>query len=254
MKTTVLYEDKDIIVVHKPAGIATQTARIGQQDVVSELKNYIASRERRSDKRKDSYIAAVHRLDQPVEGVLVFGKTPGAAAALNEQLRSRQFSKKYFAAVCGKPAASEGRLVDYLIKENPSGMAKVVHKAHPQAKKAVLDYRILDTREMEVGIFTMPGREQASPYRIPVSLLDIHILTGRFHQIRAQMAHAGCPLLGDRKYGNENAGLLTNTLQIPNVALCAYHIGFIHPVTGKNMEYTVSPENKAFAGFGNFLQ
>ena len=102
MKTQIVYEDNDIVVINKPAGLATQTARVGQPDVVSELKNYLRS----------PYLGIIHRLDQPVEGLLVFAKNKRAAAALSTQLQSTEgvLNKQYYAVFCGKPAAEKGRL------------------------------------------------------------------------------------------------------------------------------------------------
>ena len=113
MKTKIVYEDREILVVQKPAGLATQTARIGQPDVVSELKGYLADQQRKSMQSKTAargeiYLGIVHRLDQPVEGLLVFAKTKPVAAALTKQLSSGILNKQYYAVICGKPLSKEG--------------------------------------------------------------------------------------------------------------------------------------------------
>lgn len=250
MKTQILFEDDDILVIHKPAGIATQAARIGQMDVVSELKNYLAAQSRRDGRPgKIPYLGVIHRLDQPVEGVLVFGKSHRATATLNDQLKNRTLHKRYFAAVCGKPLLPERRLTDYLLKNG--SMASVSASPRVDAKKAVLDYKLLDTCSVEIG--ARHDTVQAWGEPVEVSLLDVSLLTGRFHQIRAQLSHMGCPLLGDRKYGNEISGLISDSLQISDTALCAYHLDFTHPDSGREMEYNVSPGNKAFTLFRNFF-
>jgi len=251
MRIKILYEDPDIFVIYKPAGIATQTAKVGQADVVSELTNYLAKS--RMDKAKGGmppFVGVVHRLDQPVEGVLVFGKHKQATAALNQQLKDKALQKHYLAAVCGKPQEESARLVDYVIKDR-DGLAKIVRETDAEAKKAVLDYRVLDTCELQVGAGRMPSDEEVQA--VETSLLEVKIKTGRFHQIRVQMAGAKCPLLGDQKYGNRLSLTISNSLNIRNVALCAYHLEFNHPQTGKRMEYTVNPENRAFAIFRNYL-
>lgn len=231
MRTKILYEDKHIIVVHKPAGIAVQSGRIGQADVESELKNYLAADSKGSQKGKQPYLGVIHRLDQPVEGVLVFAKTPQAAAALNRQLAGEDFCKDYFAVVCGKPEPAKQELVDYIKKEG--GLAKIcLPSADTAAKKAMLSYEVLFSKTM--------GQEE-------ISMLAIRLKTGRFHQIRAQLSHAGYPLLGDAKYGSEKSRALSGSLQVCNVALCAVHLSFLHPVSGKKMEYNVSPEQSIFA-------
>ena len=142
MKTEMIYEDKDLLVIRKPAGLATQSAGVGQADVVSELKNYLA---RTSGSKGQPYLGIIHRLDQPVEGLLVFAKNKNAAAALTKQLGGQENSgllnKQYYAVICGKPLSKEGQLVDYLMKED--NLAKVVTgqpSQSAQAKKAVLQY------------------------------------------------------------------------------------------------------------------
>ena len=110
MDKMIVYEDSALLVVHKPAGIATETARIGQADIVSELKNY------RKKKGEDTYIGVIHRLDQPVEGLLVFAKNPSAAKKLTNQLQDGTLTKKYAALVAGVPTEPEGDLTDYLLK------------------------------------------------------------------------------------------------------------------------------------------
>lgn len=226
MKTEIIYEDRDVLVVRKPAGLATQTARIGQPDVVSELKNYL----------HQPYLGVIHRLDQPVEGLLVFAKNKAAAAGLTAQLQKQgeggSLHKHYYAVLCGKPSEKEGRLVDYLCKDREN-RAVVCGENGEGAKRAVLDYRILQMTE--------------SPARL--ALADISIETGRFHQIRAQMAHHNLPLLGDVKYGDAAAQSLAGTLGIKNVSLCACGLEFRHPVSQKVMKFDIKPQGAAFSFF-----
>lgn len=227
MKTEIIYEDKELLVIRKPAGLATQTARVGQADVVSELKNYT----------KSPYLGVVHRLDQPVEGLLVFARTRRAAAALSGQLAEGTLNKQYYAVICGQPVSGQGELVDFLYRDTQgTGRAVVVGEQeqflYPDVKKAVLQYRLLQYIE-----------------ETDLSLMEIHIDTGRFHQIRAQMSHAGMALLGDTKYGNDAVQKRGRELGIRYVALCAYHIEFQHPVQKKKMCFQIKPEGKVFAGF-----
>lgn len=240
MQTHIVYEDEAVLVIRKPAGLATESAGIGQKDVVSELKNYVAKK----NPGKMPYLGIVHRLDQPVEGLLVFAKTKKAAENLTAQLGKGTLKKEYLAVVCGKVPENTGRLVDYLAKEK--GMAVVKNAADaktekdvdaqaekaadPQAKKAVLTY----TKKAETEKFT---------------LLAVQIETGRFHQIRAQLSHAGFPILGDEKYGSEESKELSREKKIRFTALCAASLSFRHPVTGKTMAFTQAPQNPAFADF-----
>ena len=247
MKTQIIYEDKELFVIRKPAGLATQSASVGQADVVSELKNYLV---RMNGSKGQPYLGIVHRLAQPVEGLLVFAKNKNIAAALTKQLGGQETSglnKQYYAAFCGKPSEKEGELVDYMYK-GPDGKAVVVgkesmtkssdnHSSHVDvaAKQAVLHYRIIQSVTLSTG-------EE-------LSLADIHIETGRFHQIRAQMANAGMALLGDAKYGDEEAKACSAKLGIRTVALCAYKLSFIHPVSGKTLCFEIRPETKGFSFF-----
>ena len=118
MKTEILYEDNSILVIRKPAGLAVQSAGIGQADVVSELKSHLAKLPDAGRPGKgEPYLGIVHRLDQPVEGLLVFAKDKKAAAALSKQLAEGALNKHYYAVLCGYPDCPEGDLVDYLRKE-----------------------------------------------------------------------------------------------------------------------------------------
>lgn len=248
MQTQIVYEDEAVLVIRKPAGLATESAGIGRKDVVSELKNYVAKK----NPGKMPYLGIVHRIDQPVEGLLVFAKTKKAAEDLTTQLGKGTLKKEYLAVVCGKVPENTGRLVDYLAKEKGMAVVKnaadaktekdvdaqvkdaadaqVKQAADPQAKKAVLTY----TKKAETGRLT---------------LLAVQIETGRFHQIRAQLSHAGFPILGDEKYGSEESKELSREKKIRFTALCAASLSFRHPVTGKTMAFTQTPQNPAFADF-----
>lgn len=218
----ILREDADIIVIYKPAGLAVQAAGVGQPDVASELKKYLHS----------SYLGIVHRLDQPVEGVLVFGKTKQAAARLTAALGNGTLNKRYYAVVCGKPAKERDRLVDELVKEG--NVARVVGKAGDKSKQAILEYSILKTAEFEGA---------------SVALADIRIETGRFHQIRVQMAHAGLPLLGDVKYGTNESMELSRKMHVACVALCAHRLDIVHPMSGEKLCFEVEPRGDIFRQF-----
>lgn len=222
---------------HKPAGLATQSAKVGQPDAVSELKKYLAGKA-----GAEPYLGIVHRLDQPVEGLLVFAKTKAAAAHLTKQLEAGTLNKQYYATVYGKPEAENGELVDYLLKEG--NLAKVVPSGTPQAKKAVLQYQVTECAAGTKNPLEEGGEESVEctasvASAQSITCLDVHIDTGRFHQIRAQLAHAGWPILGDLKYGTPESMEMSKKFGIRNVALFAYQLEFVHPVTGKHMEYKI---------------
>lgn len=240
MKTKIVYEDKDILVCHKPAGLATQSAQTWQQDLVSECKNYLAA-----GGNKNPFLGIVHRLDQPVEGLLVLAKNQKAAAALSSQLQAKSsqvsvkgkktapagseteeipLNKTYYALVLGSPTDENGELTDHLVKEGNAG--KVVDPGTPKAKKAHLGYRVLQKGKV--------GEEE-------ISLLEIRITTGRFHQIRLQLSHADWPILGDLKYGGEKAKTIGRELHLTTAALCACALDLTHPVTGEKLHYEIQP-------------
>ena len=227
MRTEILYEDNSVLVIRKPAGLAVQSARIGQADVVSELKSYLAKQAGAG--QGEPYLAVIHRLDQPVEGILVFGKTPEAAKSLSAQITAGKMEKIYLAVTYGKQAEAgkkEKVLEDYLKKDGKSNTSSVVNAHTPGAKKARLSYEVLGE-----AVDAISGKKKW--------LLRIHLDTGRHHQIRVQMAHAGMPLVGDRKY---NPG---QNSQEP-LALCSAKLGFQHPVTKKQLEFQVQPAGMAF--------
>ena len=231
MRCEIIYEDKEVLVIYKPAGLATQTARVGQPDAVSELKNYLAKG------GTAPYLGIIHRLDQPVEGLLVFAKNKMAAAALTAQLGQKEsgiFNIPYRAVVCGKAEKKQDTLVDNLVKL-PDGRAEIAASDNRQAKRAVLRYECL--------------AEQKLSEEITISLMEISIETGRFHQIRVQMANAGLPLLGDLKYGGEEEILVSGQLSVRFVALCACRLVVRQPVTGKELCFEICPRGEIFHRF-----
>ena len=212
----ILYEDKEIIVCHKAAGIAVQSARIGMPDMESTLKNYLVAK----NPGKMPYLGVVHRLDQPVQGLVVFARNPGSAASLSAQAQNGCMKKYYQAVTCGIPEKKSDRLIDYLKKNGKTNLSEVVSSKTAGAKKAELQYHILKEKEQ-------------------MALAEIELFTGRHHQIRVQMAANGTPLYGDQKYNPQ-------AKKGEMIALCAHRLQFIHPATGKRMEFTVQPSGSAF--------
>ena len=221
----ILYEDKDILVCHKPAGLAVQNARVGSMDMESLLKNYIAQKV----PGKMPYLGIIHRLDQPVEGVLVFALNPKAAADLSRQMTAGKIKKTYLAVTEGTVKVKSAKLVDWLKKDGRTNSSAVVEGGTSGAKKAILSYEVLETWKNKEDAQDCGER----------NLIRIDLDTGRHHQIRVQMAHAGMPLVGDRKY---NPG---QNSQEP-LALCSAKLGFQHPVTKKQLEFQVQPAGMAF--------
>ena len=212
----ILFEDEKIIVVRKRPGVAVESAG-SDRDLLAELKSH------RLEAGDPPEIFLVHRLDQPVEGLLVVAKTEEAAAVLSEEAQDGRMKKIYLAVISGKMEYPVGKLENYLGKQK--AVAYVAPTEQPGTKLAKLTYDTIGEKE-------------------GASLLRIRLLTGRFHQIRVQLSHVGHPILGDRKYGNEKD--LSN-LSFP--ALCAAELIFLHPDTEDKMHFIIRPENEAFQNF-----
>ena len=146
IEENILYEDKEILVCRKTAGMPVQAAKIGTMDMESALKNYLVKK----TPGKIPYLGVVHRLDQPVEGILVFAKTSEAAGNLSKQMMAGGAGKYYLAVTEGKAKNSEGTLTDYLKKNGKANMSQVVSANTPGAKKAILHYKVLDQQEIRL--------------------------------------------------------------------------------------------------------
>lgn len=217
----IVYEDEELLVVHKPPFLAVETKNIRQQDLVSLLTN------RRAANGARGGIYVIHRLDQPVEGLLVLAKTREAAASLGRELTTRGFSKEYYAVVQGVTESS-GSLIHTLRRDGRTNTsAVVVGAAGDGGKEARLSYERLAVKDEK-------------------SLLRIILDTGRHHQIRVQLAAAGHPLVGDVKYGGQQPSTDRQPL-----ALCSSRLSFIHPKTGAQMDFCAIPTGAGFAEFAS---
>ncbi len=219
----IIYEDDQILVVYKEAGLPVESARLGVKDLVGTLKTYLREKNPQAGM---PYLGLVHRLDQPVEGILVLAKTQKAAADLSLQAQNKDGMEKIYRAsvrMDKKDQANvpaKGHLTDYLLRDGKTNSSRVVSKDTRGSKRAELEYEILEVKEREDD----PQALEA--------LLQIKLLTGRHHQIRVQLSHAKLPLYGDRKYG-----AVDNSRRFP--ALCAYKLTLRHPMTGKSMSFCV---------------
>lgn len=203
----VLYEDNHIIVVIKPAGVLSQSDGSNNPDMLSILKAYIKEK---YSKPGEVYLGLVHRLDRPVSGVMVFARTSKAASRLSEQIRTRKVEKIYRCVVKGVLDGS-GRLLNYICKDEESNIVTVAGSPKPGYKESYLDYRAIESKE-------------------GVTLVEVKLGTGRSHQIRAQMAYNGYPILGDRKYGDADRNC-------KDIALEAYKLSFEHPVKRESVTF-----------------
>ncbi len=234
MKTKVIYEDEHIIVCRKPAGIAVQTQSCTRADMVSELKNYL----------KSSYLGVVHRLDQPVEGVLVFAKTKEAAASLSAQVQKDTMVKVYHARVYGIVEPEQATLEDLLYKDGQTNTSRVVDEKFLRgpkgklAKKARLSYRVCAEEKIPRKTDGDKGKVAGGATEFDVITdLEIRLETGRHHQIRVQLANMGNPILGDTKYGTDSSKALAQELGL-GLCLKAAELEFIHPAGKKRMKFS----------------
>ncbi|MDO5100094.1 MAG: RluA family pseudouridine synthase [Eubacteriales bacterium] len=243
---TALYEDEDIWVVSKAAGLAVQSRNHMQKDLESELQKV----------RGGAPCFLIHRLDQPVEGLMVVAKNKQAATELGRQLVGHELAKDYIAiATGGSWQERKGCLVHRLEKQAGMNRSEVVEA--PRGKEAMLTYRVLDQTEAnpaETGAEAVA--EQTAVKKTVVegtaatsnSLLYISLQSGRHHQIRVQLSAVGHPLLGDVKYGAE---------KLPSVkgpALCACHLKFRHPRTKQEMEFGWLPRQSAFRDYRRIIE
>ena len=196
----VLFEDNHLIVAIKPAGVLSQSDGSNAPDMLTILKAYIKEK---YQKPGEVYLGLVHRLDRPVSGVMVFARTSKAASRLSEQIRSRKVEKLYRCVVNGV-LEGEGRLENYISKDESTNTVTVSDTEKPGYKASYLDYKALDSKD-------------------GLTLVEVKLGTGRSHQIRAQMAHSGFPLIGDQKYGKKDE-------RTKDIALEAYKLSFEHPV------------------------
>ena len=199
----VIYEDKYLLVVNKPQGIVVEPDHDGHENVVELLEQQY-----KSTLRGNNIIQNAHRLDRPVSGALLLARKPSVLKQLNEQFASHHIRKAYLAIVGSPPPAISGTLVHWLIKDNPSKRAIVSDNPAKRAVEATLKYKV----------------KAESAGKI---LLEIDLITGKYHQIRAQLAHVCCPIIGDEKYGSLD-------IYKPNaIALHASHLSFMHPAEHK---------------------
>ncbi len=225
MKVEILHEDADMIVCVKPYGMPAQGDKSRDMDLLSFLKNRIFEEE---ELEEEPYLAMVHRLDRPVGGIMVFAKNQKAAACLSDQVQDGTMVKFYQAILTGELPDECGILEDYLVKDGRTNTSKIVKKGTKGAKKAQLEYEVLDVFETDQGV---------------LSYVLIQLITGRHHQIRVQMAGRGAGIYGDTKY---NPLFAKTKKKYQQIALFATRLEFEHPVTREHMIFKCEPEGDAF--------
>ncbi|MBS0649558.1 MAG: RluA family pseudouridine synthase [Verrucomicrobia bacterium] len=212
----IIYVDNHLLIINKRGGIPTQESPGCPENVTDWAKNWI---KRKYDKPGKVFLEPIHRLDKPVSGMVLFARTSKALSRLQEMMRERKIAKWYYALVEQAPSQSEGVLEHHLVHDEHR--ARIVPSSHPEGKKAVLAYRT--KQESRLGF-----------------LLEIELQTGRYHQIRAQLAHVRSPILGDQKYGS------SKTWSKDCIALHHGKLSFVHPVTKEELAFT-APFPSSFA-------
>lgn len=206
----ILYEDNHLIAVNKRCGDLVQPDPSGSAALETEIKEFIR---RRDNKPGEAFLGVVHRIDRPVSGVVVFAKTSKALARMNELIRNGAIDKYYWAVTEQRPEPEAGTLRHWLVRDGRTNRTRVYDLRRPESKESLLEYSV-----------------QACSERY--TLVEVRLLTGRHHQIRAQLSKIGCPIKGDLKYGarrsNPDGG----------IALHSRRMEFEHPVRHERISIT----------------
>lgn len=199
----VVYEDNHVIIVHKESGEIVQGDKTGDKPLSETVKDYIRDK---FHKPGNVFLGVVHRLDRPVAGLVVFARTSKALSRLNEMFRKGEVHKTYWAITKNAPAEPEGTLVNWIVRNEKQNKSYIYDKEVPNAKRAELKYSVI---------------AHTDNYH----LLEVNLLTGRHHQIRCQLAHMGCVIKGDLKYGAPRSN------PDGSISLLSHEVTFIHPVS-----------------------
>ncbi|MEK7103218.1 MAG: RNA pseudouridine synthase [Patescibacteria group bacterium] len=214
----VFYEDNHCIVVYKPAGMLVQSDITGDTTLCDEVKEYLKEK---GNKPGEVFLGMVHRIDRPVDGIVIFAKTSKGASRLSDQIRNHEFEKVYTTVVEGIVEEKEQTLTHYLVKDERTNTVKAFSTPRSDAKEAILSYKVLG-------------------YKGQTTLLEVQLETGRSHQIRAQLSVIGHPIMGDGKYGS----LLD--YKKGAIALTASKLCFNLPVGGERKCIEIPVDNSGF--------
>jgi 23S rRNA pseudouridine1911/1915/1917 synthase len=209
----IVFEDNHIIIINKLPSEIVQGDKTGDLALSEKVKNFIKLRD---NKPGNVFCGVIHRLDRPVSGMVIFAKTSKGLSRFNELFRVKEIQKTYWAVVKNKPKEPEAHLVHYLLKNEKTNKSKAFTKPVEHALQAELIYKILSSSDN-------------------YHLLEIKLLTGRHHQIRAQLAAIGCPIKGDLKYGFDRSN------KDASIHLHSYKIEFLHPVKEEQVSLTALP-------------
>ncbi|MFN0276675.1 MAG: RluA family pseudouridine synthase [Chitinophagales bacterium] len=215
----ILFEDADLLIINKPSGLQVERDKWGYASVEENAEKYLL------EKQKKIYVGIVHRIDRPVSGVLLLAKKKSVLLKLNDQFREKQVKKTYYGIVSGKPGNKTGKLFHWIKRDAENKLALVSTKKSTGAFYCELNYEIVSEKENKI-------------------LLRLTPVTGKFHQIRAQLSYIGCPIVGDKQYKS------TETYKENAICLHAYSLEFLHPVTKELMKIECEmPGDKAWGLF-----
>jgi 23S rRNA pseudouridine1911/1915/1917 synthase len=210
---SVIYEDNHIIAINKPAGALVHGDETGDKTLADSVKEYIKIR---YNKPGDVFLGVIHRLDRPVSGVVIFARTSKALIRMNKMLQEKTISKKYLAIVSARPEELSATLIHHISKDESKNIVKAYASKKSGTKEAILKYQLKGELDGKI-------------------LLEVEPLTGRPHQIRAQLSKINCPIVGDLKYG------ATYPLQDKSIALHCRQMSFLHPVGNEPITIKAEP-------------
>ena len=213
MVNEILFEDNHLLIVNKKPSQIIQGDKTGDKPLSEQLKDFIKERDH---KPGNVFLGVVHRIDRPVSGIVIFAKTSKALTRLNEMLKNGEIHKTYWVVVKNKPNPEKGRLINWLRRDEQKNKASAYDHPAANTQKAELTYELID---------------QSDQY----FLLQVELLTGRHHQIRAQLAKIGCPVKGDLKYG------FARSNPDGSIHLHARSIEFMHPVKKEMIKLVADP-------------
>ena len=217
----ILFEDNHLIIINKKAGQIVQGDKTGDTPLSELVKDFL---KKKYHKPGNVFCGVIHRLDRPASGIVVFAKTSKALSRMNTLIKDREIRKIYWAVIEKRPEKMEDRLEDYVQKNEAKNKSFVVAKNKNKALLAQLDYKMLSSSDN-------------------YSLLEIHLITGRHHQIRVQLSHIKCPIKGDVKYGSKRAN------KDASIHLHARKIQFTHPVSKEEISITANPPDENLWNF-----
>ncbi len=217
VSSSVLYEDNHLIIVNKRPSEIVQGDKTGDTPLSDKIKQYLKLK---YNKPGNVYLGVAHRIDRPVSGIVIFARTDKALTRINQILKERSISKKYWAVVKNAPPATSGHLQHFIKKNEANNKSYIVKETDPGAQLAELNYKLVTKSDHYY-------------------LLEIELLTGRHHQIRAQLAAMGCPIKGDLKYGFNRSN------SDASIHLHARSVKFNHPVSLKEIFIVADPPKDA---------